>query len=470
MRRLMHALRIVANGSRKAGLTVAAAAALLGVCAPRDVPAAPQQHWLLVSDVHFDPFADPALVPKLAAAPATEWQRIFAPDRGAAPSAYGADTNYALLASSLHEMKASTPAPAVVVIAGDFLAHDFRKQYQSSTHDASEAGYERFVDRTIAFLALEFRATYPDAQFVPAAGNNDSYCGDYEAAPGSPFFAHMAAAWAPLVTRGGRAPGFVREFGADGHYVASTGIGIGIVVPNSVYWSARYQDACGTATNPPAAEETWFSGALASIPARRRWVVTHIPAGIDAYASQYGAPVTMYGPANVAAVPASIDRAAVRTVLVGHVHMNDLRVTRAGSPLLLIPSISPVFANNPAYLDATVGPDGIADFTAYVLPLGGAQAAARWSREYRFSAAYGVKGISGAAVRALHARIATDPAIRNRWARYYGSSSPKAGISPSSWRGYWCAQTALRPDAYAACAARPSPPPSALPQPSPGPT
>src|SRR5262249_14433439 len=33
--------------------------------------------FLHVSDIHFDPFADPALVPRLIAAPVDEWQAIF---------------------------------------------------------------------------------------------------------------------------------------------------------------------------------------------------------------------------------------------------------------------------------------------------------------------------------------------------------------------------------------------------------
>src|SRR5260370_23808 len=41
-------------------------------------PAAPTGHALLFSDIHFDPRADPAIVKHLIAAPASQWEAIFA--------------------------------------------------------------------------------------------------------------------------------------------------------------------------------------------------------------------------------------------------------------------------------------------------------------------------------------------------------------------------------------------------------
>jgi hypothetical protein len=73
---------------------------------------------LLLSDIHFEPFWDPAKAPQLAAAPASEWKAILA----AAPSpdqqqrfaalqqschARGADTSFALFDSSLKAMRAT---------------------------------------------------------------------------------------------------------------------------------------------------------------------------------------------------------------------------------------------------------------------------------------------------------------------------------------------------------------------------
>ena len=74
---------------------IALAVALLApVCARAD------QTWLIVSDIHLNPY-----------------------DALQRPSPPGSDSNLALFESTLAEMKRSVPSPAVVLIPGDFLAH-----------------------------------------------------------------------------------------------------------------------------------------------------------------------------------------------------------------------------------------------------------------------------------------------------------------------------------------------------------
>jgi len=52
----------------RAAAALLASLALFGAAATPP-PGPPTQRWLLVSDVHFDPFADPTLVDALAATP-----------------------------------------------------------------------------------------------------------------------------------------------------------------------------------------------------------------------------------------------------------------------------------------------------------------------------------------------------------------------------------------------------------------
>ena len=89
------------------------------------------------------------------------------------------------------------------------MGHKFPQQFAQYVPGAPAGVYDAFVDKTIAFLAAEFNATFPRAQFLITVGNNDGYCGNYMSTPGSPFLAHMAAAWEPLVNRNGSAPNFV---------------------------------------------------------------------------------------------------------------------------------------------------------------------------------------------------------------------------------------------------------------------
>src|SRR4051794_6074910 len=72
---------------------------LLLVCAS---PAAAEK-FLSVSDIHFDPFADPALVTKLEAADVAQWDAILSSSTSHSFSADGSDVNDPLLRSAVAE-------------------------------------------------------------------------------------------------------------------------------------------------------------------------------------------------------------------------------------------------------------------------------------------------------------------------------------------------------------------------------
>jgi len=439
-------------------------------------PGPPTQRWLLVSDVHFNPFADATLVDKLAAAPPAGWEAIFTSSAQRTPSGYGTDTNDALLDSALTSMRLNDPAPLVVVIDGDFLAHGFQSLFDKTAHVHTDAAYRAFVDKTIAYLALRFGETFPEAQFVPSIGNNDSYCGDYKSAPGSPFLAHFAAAWSPLVHRHGAsdaadggADDFVAGISAAGHYVTDVpGMHLRLVVPNSVVWSANYDDQCGDPhRNPPQAELAWLTRTLHRPSAAPTWLVTHIPPGIDVYSSLQGkTPVTTYAAAYTSAVPDLIDApwAGVQTVLTGHFHTDGFRIVGFGGPhpvpLLTIPSISPIFANAPAYVDARVFEATIVDATTYVLAglptlaTSGAPPALTWDAEYSYAKDLHLPGLDANGLHALQDELVSDPAVRTNFEKWFVSGSPVESMTDTNWPAYWCADVDLTVAAWQTCLAQ----------------
>src|SRR6202034_664458 len=97
---------------------------------------------LLVSDIHFEPFWDPAKAVKLESEPARSWDAILA----AAPSAdrqqrfdalqdkchaRGVDTPYALYKSSLTAMRAKAAEAGFVIVSGHLVAHAFSCKYSA---------------------------------------------------------------------------------------------------------------------------------------------------------------------------------------------------------------------------------------------------------------------------------------------------------------------------------------------------
>jgi sphingomyelin phosphodiesterase acid-like 3 len=432
--------------------------------------AAPTTKWLVLSDIHFNPFDDPALVETLAQSPPEQWHDLLKRST-ALPSPYGKDTNYALLASSLAQMHAAIPNPPVVVIAGDFLAHDFSQFFAQAQPGKPPAAFAAFVDKTIAYLALEFNAAYPGAQFVITLGNNDGYCGDYASTPESPFLAHMVQAWAPLVNRNGRAPDFSETFWHAGYYVASLPLRAPsqAVIVNSVYWSTKYTNMCGLPnTNPGATEMDWLRATVNAPFVGNRVFLTHIAPGMDPYASmKSGKPVSLLHDAETQQL---IDilagaNAHASALIAGHTHHPSFEIVGQSSgapvPMMVVPSISPVQANNPAFsvVDVSADTGAIADFTTYALhlPLLGAPAPATWSREYAFDAAFGLNAFDATNLATLQMYLAGDPVKRASYVAYYNSQSPVGSIDAAGWPWYWCSDVNLTTQTYAACIAQTTP-------------
>ncbi len=134
---------------------------------------------LVVSDIHFNPMADPTLVAELEAADPSQWESILQRSTPAKFSPYGQDSNWWLVQSALDAMARTEPHPALILFDGDLLAHSFPKNFTSSTHDSDPAHYRAFVLKTVDFMAAELRKRFPDTRILLTPGNNDDDCGDY---------------------------------------------------------------------------------------------------------------------------------------------------------------------------------------------------------------------------------------------------------------------------------------------------
>src|SRR6187455_3808197 len=111
------------------------AAAVLAGCRA----SAPSPQVLVFSDLHFNPLSDPGQIGALQRADVEDWPSILAGSAPAVPSTYGTDTNHALLESALAAMQQAAPAPDLVLIAGDFLAHGFQSNFKKAAPGADTA-------------------------------------------------------------------------------------------------------------------------------------------------------------------------------------------------------------------------------------------------------------------------------------------------------------------------------------------
>jgi sphingomyelin phosphodiesterase acid-like 3 len=334
-------------------------------------------------------------------------------------------------------MQRADPDPPVVVVNGDLLAHDITRGDSTPTAVA---------------IARRLDRAFPRAQFVLALGNNDSACGDYALAPGAKFLHAVAAAWGPLINRRGAAPDFMRTFVHDGFYTATLPIaGLHAIVVDNVYWSPRYRAGCGKPANVVKASFTELESALHGIPGPV-WVLFHIPPGVDTFStaliSKRTVIVPFLRPDLRDRFTADLADKHIVLAVAGHTHKFAYRVVDATGPnpvpMLLVPAISPIFGNQPAFLTADVTDGGTlrnVEVTAFKR--------GRWS-DIGGMRSLGVDAFTGKALVDLQARLAANPAVRPVFERLYNAGAPSE-INERNWSIYWCAATAFATTPFRNC-------------------
>lgn len=461
---------------RKA-VRVVLTALLFGLPTTRAVAQDGPGQFLLISDVHFDPFFDAALFPRLVAEPAERWGEVLRGSQPAGINPRGTDSNDALFRSSLDDARARCPRPAFVLYPGDFMAHQWQAKYDKlagRSHLQDPAAYRAFTAKAVRYLAGEFRRRFDGIAVLPTLGNDDSYCGDYMVEPDGPFLAMFAEAWGPLLGPGLDAKVFRDTFARGGYYmVPLPGLkGHRLVVLNSIFFSVNYDDACGESTQTPALDQLrWLERTLgqAGSAGESVWLLAHIPPGINSFNSaeavaKGGPPVTFWQPELTARFLQLVrrHRSTVRLAFTGHTHMDDFRVIRLdGEPVLpvkIAPAVSPIFGNNPGYqvyqFDRGTGQvQGYQTYYLWDLPGAGrpvAPAPGQWAFEYDFRAAYGFEELSAGVVARLSDSLATDAGARECYTKYYGvSAAPEFG--EGAFPVYRCAIANVTPAEFLTC-------------------
>jgi sphingomyelin phosphodiesterase acid-like 3 len=465
---------------------------------------------LFLSDIHFDPFADPAKVAKLSAAPASDWPGLLAAPASSTQPAdstalqkacpvRGVDTPYALWQSSLSAIYSHAQAAEFVTISGDLLAHSFDCKYKTLLPNASHADYLAFVEKTIQYVLVTLRATVSSAVPIYAAmGNNDSGCTDYALDPTHDDFlaatAELVADALPRNLPAADAAGVVRDFSAGGYYSVPLAAvpHTRLIVLDDLFFSTKYVTCGGKPDPAPAAAQlAWLEAQLTSARQHneRVWVMGHIPPGVDPFSTIrnlprvcFGAKPTMFLSSESLADLLARNRDIVRLAIFGHTHSDEMRLLtpqptastqrttdNAGAPHLasemwakgvpvkIVSSITPVNGNRPTFTLAKIDPAtaSLADFTVIEASnLTGVDTT--WAPEYTYSTAYRQPAFDSASLSSLIQSFSADPAAKSAASQAYLRNYFPGDVSALiqfAWPQYTCAMTG-DPAAFAACACR----------------
>lgn len=361
--------------------------------------AAPKATFLTLSDIHFDPFlsclkkAPCPLITKLKKAPASEWPALLAEYDHIKP-AYRQDTGYLLLKSTLAAASATAKAENAkfIIITNDFLSHNYRDNYIYFTHDKTAVGYQSFVRKTYIYLASELQAAFPTLSIYPVLGNNDGYWRDYSPVPRHAFFDEFARIWSPLIHDAESRKLFQADFRIAGYYALTLpeqpNLKLISLNTNFFAWQA-YDSHVGGATQ---AEFNWLQQMLKRATANHQRVIIamHIPEAVDIYLTptiRLARVLQLWQKKYIVKFDAILKQYApsVMAILTGHLHADLFHILTFDQgikvPVNGIPSVSPIFGNDPGFKIMTYLPETgeASDYITYYYPLNGAR---KWSVKY----------------------------------------------------------------------------------------
>jgi sphingomyelin phosphodiesterase acid-like 3 len=422
--------------------------ALTGMLAPCALAQAATQPAtatvVMLSDLHLDPFHDPAKVALLAKAPLEEWEGILSssesptlPDDSAAvQKACGGsrqmDSSYALLRSSLQAAHKQAPEARFVVVSGDLLVHNLDCRYRAALKLPPASGDDQslsaaFAEQTTVFVMRQVESAFKGTPVYLALGNNDSRCNhnrmdlrdDYLKATAQAMLDGLVGVSANERKRA------LETYESAGYYAVTMTTPMErtrLLVVDDTYMMANFANCEANSADRKGAEEqiAWLTKELDS--ARERgesvWLVGHLPPSVNPRSSpgrllrlcsDGGAETFLSSDAlaNLMASHADI----VRLAIFGHTHMDELHLVggKAGVPVKVVASITPVDGNLPSFLVAKVAPASatLLDYQVYVAS-NATGVGTRWTREYGFDETYHETSFTAAALGDLIGRLRAD--------------------------------------------------------------
>ena len=436
----------------------------------RSIPA------LMISDIHFDPFHDPAKLRQLVEAPTTEWTSILtAPSSLDQQQAFdslqekcharGVDTPYALLHSSIQAMKSRQPNAAFMTVSGDLIAHAFPCRFKTLLPQSTPSDYQTFVLKTLSFIVTELQTAFPNMPIYMALGNNDSNCGDYQLDEDSDFLKQTGTLFAGMLPFP-RRDDVIRQFPAGGYYsleMAAPMHATRLIALNDVFLSPKYT-TCGSLPVARAGDDqiAWLKQQLEDARKLHQnvWVLGHIPPGVNVYSTVAKmknicdkAKPDMFLSSDALTDTLVENADVIRLAIFAHTHMDEIRLLQPENSdgktsdghrigMKMVPSISPVDGNDPSFTVAQINPS-TAMLQDYEVVRASNQTGVgtTWSTEYDFAQTYHESEFSPTSVAKTIAEFKADPdstqAVSEAYIRNFFVGDRSIELKPF-WPQYVC--------------------------------
>jgi sphingomyelin phosphodiesterase acid-like 3 len=471
-------------------------AALTALLAPRAVAETGTFPAVMLSDLHFDPFHDPAKVPQLVKAPAEQWDAIlkqpdsptqaadFAAVQDACHSKESTDSPYLLLKSALAEAKSTAAGARFVTVSGDLIVHELDCRYRAALHLEKATGDDQslsapFAKKATVFVMKEVEAAFPKTPVYLALGNNDSRCNHNRLDVRDAYLkATSQAVIDGLVGVSAAERTTAHEsYETAGYYAVTMAAPMQktrLLVLDDTYMMSQYENCEADSKDRKGAEAQldWLGKELdaARQQGERVWVMGHVPPTVSpekvlakgkafCAAANSVATTFLYSDALAEALETHAD--VITLTIFGHTHMDELHLLGRGKsavPMKVVSSVSPVSGNLPSVTVAKVAPEPaqLADYTVFIAS-NRTGVATTWTKEYSFDATYKESAFTGASVEDLIGRFRTDTPGSSAEAQAYEQHFYKGGGLPAMalgmyWQGYVCSMDHPDASSFKSCA------------------
>ena len=146
--------------------------------------------------------------------------------------------------------------------------------------------------------------------------------------------------------------------------------------------------------------------------------------------------------------------------MAGHYHKDDFRIvmdeagTTPVSYLHILPSISPIYWNNPGYeiVDYDPATGELFDYHVYYVSVAKTGTNRVWQKEYSFTTEYGENAVNTQTLASAHTKAGNDVELQKKYSMYYPVSDTSTyEQNLPLYKAYWCAQYRMTKKDYAAC-------------------
>ncbi|MEN8905975.1 MAG: metallophosphoesterase, partial [Clostridiales bacterium] len=399
-----------------------------------------------------------------------EWDKIFNKSKDNSLPNYKNDTNYKLLNIVIDSIEKIKSEVKYIIFLGDFLTHDFNNKFLKAIEglniDKNNDLLRSFIKKTIGFISLKLSSILKDIPIYFSLGNTDSFSGDYMLEDNGIFLSSTAdLLFKNFIKNKDNKSSFYNTYPKHGYYsMMVDGLeNLKVISLCSVFFSEKYKSLKNVNKKNAIENEQldWLESEFenAIINKQKLCIIGHIPPGVDVrdtiiksekenlkvvtewksnYNDRYLELLNRYSD-------------NIMFYFAGHVHMDDYRIINKNDSnrsnfIKIVPSISPVFENNPAYQLISIDEENysILDIETYYINF--AESEPKIKKEYSFKNKYNqTPTIVG--LESILNNIKDDGFARQLYEKFYSVES-KEYIITSHWKWYYCGIKSLHKSSY----------------------